>query len=397
MPASRVFTYMWKIQSFYYWIQSCSEWIFSLKLGIHLWPVNRFFHHDLSDLDDMKHSFFHSLGLTALAAAGILAALPVAAQTSGSNVTLYGLLDVYAQRGKGNATTYALQSGGLNGSRLGVRGSEDLGDGLSAFFTMEHGLAADTGTVTQGGVFWGRQVFVGLGHKEWGAISAGRPYTPHFFSSDANDIFGTGAGSGYASGVLTTIFRADNALTYELPKIGGVLGGSVMQTAGEGSPKIFSAHLRYADGPMGASVAVLQRDTVEKLKVATLAGSYDFKVVKLVAGWQSVRNLTGAAGVKDDRNEYWAQAQIPVGAQGTVNLGLAQAAAKGGVANKDSRQLAAAYIHALSKRTSVYAVYTKIDNDPLTAYTTAAATGAGPVVSAGVDASAFSVGVRHRF
>ncbi|MBO9687255.1 MAG: porin [Mitsuaria chitosanitabida] len=332
----------------------------------------------------------------ALIAAGLFgAALPALAQST-SNVTLYGLIDVYAQRGKGNDTSYALQSGGLNGSRLGVRGTEDLGDGLSAFFTMEHGIAADTGGVTQGGVFWGRQIFVGIGHKDFGAISAGRPYTPHFFSSDANDIFGTGAGSGYASGVLTTVFRADNAVTYELPKIGGVLGGSVMQTAGEGSPKVFSAHLRYADGPVGVSVSVLQRDTVEKLKIATLAGSYDFKVVKLVAGFQTVKNLTGAAGASDDRREYWAQAQVPVGVQGTVNLGLAQASARG-VANKDARQLSAAYIHALSKRTSIYAVYSTIANDALTAYTTAAATGAGPAVSAGKDASALTFGVRHRF
>ncbi|SEK83533.1 Outer membrane protein (porin) [Roseateles sp. YR242] len=334
---------------------------------------------------------------SALIAATLLcAALSAAAQTSTTNVTLYGLLDLYGQYGKGNANSFALQSGGLSGSRLGVRGNEDLGGGLSAFFTMEHGVAADTGTVTQGGVFWGRQLFVGLGSKDWGAVMLGRPYTPHFFASVANDIFGTGAGSGYASGVLTTIFRADNAVTYELPKIAGTVTGSIMQTAGEGGIKSSSGHLRYADGPLAVSAAYLQRATAEKLKVVTLAGSYDFDVVKFVVGWQDVKNLTGAVGARDDRREFWLQAAVPVSVSGTVQLGVADAKARG-VSGKDASQWSAAYVHALSKRTSLYTTYSKIENQTATAYTTSAATGTGPAVSAGVDASALTVGIRHSF
>ncbi|MDR7333645.1 porin [Roseateles asaccharophilus] len=335
----------------------------------------------------------------ALTAALFAAAVPAVAQTATTNVTLYGLLDVYVQHGKGTATGWALQSGGQSGSRLGVRGSEDLGGGLSAVFTLENGIAADTGTVTQGGVFWGRQAFLGLSSKEWGALTAGRQYSPHFFASVANDIFGTGVGGGFASFVTTTVFRVDNSVTYELPKIAGVLGGSVMQSAGEGGAagtKATSAHLRYASGPAGLSLAYLQRNTVEKQKLLSLAGSYDFKVVKLVAGWQDVKNLTGALGAADDRREVWLQAAIPVSASGTVQLGAAQAKASGAT-GKDAKQWTAGYSHALSKRTNLYAIYTQVDNGTATNYTTGGATGAGPAVTAGVDATALTFGVRHSF
>ena len=75
----------------------------------------------------------------ALAIAALALAQPVLAQSS---VTLYGVLDLYLQNAKGDARTSSLQSGGLQGSRLGFRGTEDLGGG----------------TVTHGGVFWGRQI-----------------------------------------------------------------------------------------------------------------------------------------------------------------------------------------------------------------------------------------------
>lgn len=334
----------------------------------------------------------------ALAIALLAATLPAAAQTATTNVTLYGLLDVYAQHGKGTSTAWALQSGGQSGSRLGVRGSEDLGGGLSAVFTLENGIAADTGGVTQGGVFWGRQAFVGLSSKEWGTLTAGRQYSPHFFASVANDIFGTGVGGGFASFVTSTVFRVDNSITYEIPKIADVLSGSFMQSAGENTvgAKVTSAHLRYASGPAGLSLAYLQRNTVEKQKLLSLAGSYDFKVVKLVAGYQDVKNLTGAAGAADDRREYWVQTAIPVSATGTVQLGAAHAKARG-VEGKDAKQWTAGYTHALSKRTNLYTIYSKVDNGAATSYTTGGATGAGPAVTAGRDASALTFGIRHSF
>ena len=84
-------------------------------------------------------------------------------QASGK-VEVYGRIDLFAGSEKENAgsvgaaSVKVLGSGGLSGSRLGIRGSEDLGGGLRAVFTLEQGFNADVGTLGQGGRAWGRRV-----------------------------------------------------------------------------------------------------------------------------------------------------------------------------------------------------------------------------------------------
>ena len=73
----------------------------------------------------------------ALSALALAASSAVFAQSSGPQVTLYGILDANVQVLDGAATQTRVQSGGLQGSRFGLRGSEDLGAGLKAFFTLE--------------------------------------------------------------------------------------------------------------------------------------------------------------------------------------------------------------------------------------------------------------------
>lgn len=340
----------------------------------------------------VMNTMLKTLSSSALAVAALALAQPVLAQSS---VTIYGVLDLYLQNAKGDARTSSLQSGGLQGSRLGFRGTEDLGGGTSAVFLMEHGIAADTGTVTQGGVFWGRQIYAGLSNKDAGTLTLGRQYSPHFFAADANDIFGTGAGSGFASGVLTTVFRIDNSATYASPKLGGVVDAMLTGGLGEGSPRSVSGHLRYAEGPLSVSLTGLQRDTAEKFRILGLGANYNFGSFKLVAGFQTVKNSSGVLGAKDDKREFWGQVQVPVG-NDQINAGFADSKVKG-VIGKHARQLSLSYVHNLSKRTSVYGVLSQIDNDTATSFTTSSATGAGPVTSAGHDASGLQLGLRHRF
>src|SRR4051794_12518864 len=107
-------------------------------------------------------------------------------------VTIYGNLDAAGSVTKSSSGTtlpgggvatgpsqrlYKLDSGIGPGSRLGFRGREDLGDGLAANFVMEMGMAVDTGALQQGGLAWGRQIFVGLSGKNW-TLTAGRQYGP---------------------------------------------------------------------------------------------------------------------------------------------------------------------------------------------------------------------------
>ena len=95
-----------------------------------------------------------------------------------SSVTLYGLIDAgitYTNNQQGHSNWKAT-SGSVNGSRWGLRGSEDLGGGLKAIFTLENGFNIMNGTNGQGGREFGRQAFVGLSSDQFGAVTLGRQY-----------------------------------------------------------------------------------------------------------------------------------------------------------------------------------------------------------------------------
>lgn len=143
------------------------------------------------------------------------------AQPGATNVTVYGVVDVAIARewGGPSGTTKLDGSGVHSGSRWGLRGSEDLGGGLSALFTLESGFNSDDGSVAQGGLMFGRQAFVGV-RGGFGSLTAGRQYTPH---EDAIDAFDPLDGiSGGADNLLRRTVRIDNALVYASPNWDGL-------------------------------------------------------------------------------------------------------------------------------------------------------------------------------
>ena len=116
--------------------------------------------------------------LLALAVLGASAGVASAQQ---SNVTVYGIVDAgvqYKNDGNPAGKTLSLESGQQNGSRLGFKGTEDLGGGLSAIFTLENGFNVDTGTLGQSTPttqrLFGRQAWVGLSSNSFGSVKLGR-------------------------------------------------------------------------------------------------------------------------------------------------------------------------------------------------------------------------------
>ena len=170
---------------------------------------------------------FATLAVLAAASAGAYAQ---------SSVTLFGIVDEAARYVKnGDLKVKSLASGGINTSRLGVRGVEDLGDGLKAGFWLETGLNADSGTTSDSTRFWNRRSTVSL-MGNFGEVRLGRDFTPTYLGYSDYDVFGDNgvAASGKFDaplGVLrdgsTTLgtgqgTRADNQITYLTP---GNLGG----------------------------------------------------------------------------------------------------------------------------------------------------------------------------
>lgn len=94
-----------------------------------------------------------------------------------SSVTLYGIIDegfIFNNNAKG-VHLYGLSSGVMQGSRWGMRGTEDLGGGLKALFVLENGFNVNTGGLGQGGLEFGRQAYVGLS-SGFGTLTMGRQY-----------------------------------------------------------------------------------------------------------------------------------------------------------------------------------------------------------------------------
>lgn len=148
----------------------------------------------------------------------------VHAQTS---VTLYGVADTFleftnhhraaASSASSDGTLFRLNSGGLAGSRWGIRGAEDLGAGMQAIFALESGFNVDTGTMGEPGRLFNRQAFMGVNTKDLGRLTFGRQYTSMF---DLLPVFMplVYAGAYEPMPFLMSPLRVDNAVKYRLDR-----------------------------------------------------------------------------------------------------------------------------------------------------------------------------------
>jgi predicted porin len=339
------------------------------------------------------------------AAIGALALAAACSAQAQSSVTLYGIVDLFVQYGKGDSTQTAVQSGGVSGSRFGFKGAEDLGGGLQARFQLESGILADTGAQANA-AFFNRQSWVGLSSSSWGTVSAGRQTIPQYDILDAFDTFGTGVGSASSSGIVSTNSRANNSVKYTAPTVAGFsgvalvgLGETTPSTTNSGdNANVYALGGTYAAGPFSAGVAlnVFKRSTnaVVDSRFLMLTAAYDLGVAKLNGVVQKVRNLSGTDSV--DRNEVMAGVSVPVTAADTVSAAYGRVSTAGQSALNASQWTLGA-THVMSKRTSFYGVLSGIDNSAQTAYTTTAANGLGPSTSAGKDVTSLQVGIRHAF
>jgi len=324
------------------------------------------------------------------------------AQTS---LTIYGVADVGITRfDNGAVTTNRLDSGIQSGSRLGFRGTEDLGGGLSAIFTLENGFGIDTGTLGQGGRLFGRQAFVGLS-SGFGALKFGRQNNPIRGAVEGVDPFGIGL-AGNASNVFNVYGdRADNTINYSLPSNMGGLKGELAYSLGEvaGSNSIgrhLGASVGYAAGPINVVLAHHNQNLVTgtadagNAKTTFLGGSWDFNVAKLHAAF-AVNDGETAAGVTSvDSKDAMLGVSAPVGAGRILASFIRRSNDIAGSADAD--QWALGYTYDLSKRTNFYTSYARTKNDAGSSLGVGASAGGAPA-AAGSDPAVFNVGIRHRF
>lgn len=177
-----------------------------------------------------------------------------------SNVMLYGVVDAgiaYTNNVGGNHNYFA-NSGNLQGSRLGFRGSEDLGGGLKALFVLENGYNMYTGALGQGGALFGRQAYLGLQSARYGAVTMGRQYDSVVDFTGPLMVASQWA-SGFAAHPadldnMNNSNRTNNAVKYTSPNYAGFTFSGVYSLGGQPGEfnrnQIWSVGAGYARGPL---------------------------------------------------------------------------------------------------------------------------------------------------
>ena len=354
----------------------------------------------------MKKAAFITLAMAAAAGAH--------AQTG---VTIYGILDAALVGENGGSVGHQTKvtSGAASASRIGFRGTEDLGDGMQAFFTLETGARIDTGALDATNTIFNRQAFVGL-KTNAGSVALGRQYTPyHLALVQAIDPFGTGY-AGTSKNLLPdngTNVRASNSVTYSSPKYQGV-NVDLFYSAGEQSElsagRQVGAGINYANGPLALRAVYNARNTDV---VATgvnhdlgrnylIGGNYDFKVVQVYAGYEVDKGFNSAplfnpnnpyGGVaptaSTDGRDYILGFKAPVG-PGTLMFSTQYKDDRTHF-NQDASEWGVGYLYPLSKRTGLYAAYAHINNKNGAGYTV------GNNSESGTGNTGYNLGMRHTF
>lgn len=344
-----------------------------------------------------------------LIALAVLSAVAGAAQAQ-SSVTVYGIVDMGVQRQDiGGTTTTALDSGNQSGSRLGFKGSEDLGGGLKANFKLEMGVNADTGSSAQGGRTFGRQAYVGLA-GDFGAVNFGRQYTPVFVAIDSFDPFSTGMSSGTAGSGTSTLgagayfdhggVRQNNSVTFATNDLSGFAASAMYgfgdEKAGDHKSGTYAgAAATYTAGPV--FVEGVYSVNAGGIRSSLFAGTYDFSVVKLHAAYQYQKTDSAPATVVK-RDVYSFGVTVPVSAAGNVVANYISSKNKNAfVSNANAQQYAIGYTHSLSKRTNLYTSYSQAKNDANINLGSADSSATFHPVANGATVKLFNVGIRHMF
>lgn len=338
-----------------------------------------------------------------------------------AQVTLYGVVDVSLGRAPsaGQGSTLHMMSGVQSGSRWGLHGSEDLGNGLRAVFQLEGGLLANTGAAAQGARLFGRAAWAGLA-SPWGELRLGRQTS---VSSATLADFDAFQASYLATGAHTTLLpfnanRANHTVAYWSPKAGGWQAGVDYSFDADGqgnnpqASRLASAALVHRGERHGLALTVegahwgvgsTQRASMRAAGheahpyATTVAGTWTLSPVVLYAAWSMMHNGANAPGVGSPGQRAYFPGSTVHGAMVSATWTLGQNAfmaswqaslprttgslARDG-ATHTQQVYSLGYVYTLSARTNLYAIHGYLK---------------GAWADPGWHESQYAVGMRHRF
>lgn len=315
--------------------------------------------------------------LLALAVLGAFAG----AASAQSSVTIYGSLDLAVTKGNGgtaanngaNGTSKAWLEKQSNASRLGFRGNEDLGGGLSAQFQIEHRFTPDDGAAATNAPFWQGRSYVQLSSATLGRVYLGREYTPAFWIQNKSDPFGNdgvaqfGASFSWAgfatpstvvtNNASTSNTRASNTVGYKSPNFNGLTVNAAVGLGEALVPRDSGINVEYAAGPIYAGFGYeklngLNAAAGDGNSLVNLAFHYDFGVVKPIFYYARAK----VAGGTLTNKTAFIGALAPIG-PGTLKAGYGRETRETVAPNSlgNISKLGLGYDYPLSKRTNLYA------------------------------------------
>lgn len=303
-----------------------------------------------------------------------------------------------------SASTFQLNS---NTSRIGVKGSEDIGSGVSAIAQLEGTVAMDSASGVS--LTFNLNTYLGLSSTTAGTLVLGQHDTPYKMSTRNLDMFADGIADNRGNQSTSQTFNnttmmggghdatLGNVIAYISPSMSGfsVAAATVFgaETAAANTTKgsAYSLAGMYAQGPFYGALAyqtVKQGDagtgdlggTVNDKDAAfKVGGSYSVDAFAVNAVIERV-TFTPAVGTERTNTNYYLAGKFNISSTDDVKLAYTKRGSQSGLTN-DAKQYTVGYDHSMSRNTTVYALYTKLTDNTV----------------GGADPSAFSVGIKHSF
>jgi predicted porin len=359
-------------------------------------------------------------------------AMPAFADTA--NVTVYGAVNLSAEQintgdsasGAKGANAFKVSS---NVTKFGLKGAQDLGDGVSAIWQIEQQVDVDDagGTGSGKNTLATRNSFVGLADKSMGTVQLGKIDTPYKAATRSLDAFGDSladnrtlmGGGKNKSAEQSFDGRDGNQIAYTSPDLGGLtlalayVAGAESNTAttvNQGSETSFGAMYKVGDLYAGLGYAVHSFGTAASGTFAGTDGQHEsagkigigYKMADLYlsAIYEKTSDSLSAGSAKYDHNAVYVSAKYDLSNTNTVKIAYTKASEVNSASNTGATQTSLGFDHKLAKSTSVYALYTVLNNGDAANYilTDAGSTGGGTAIpGVGAKVSAFALGMKHAF
>lgn len=294
------------------------------------------------------------------------AAALVAGSAFAQSTEIYGRINLSLERQEvGGTKSSAMQD---NSSRIGFRGTEDLGGGLKAGFVIEHGFNADTGSTA--GTFWGRESTVSLAGS-FGTVRLGNMPASEAYFATADWVSMHNHDTGTSSDALygfVAVGQLNSAIAYTSPTVSGFrfdVQYGLKETTKTDNP--LSIAVNYDAGPLHVGFGF---EDYNGNKSTAVSGLYTMGAITFGGYFEK-----GSGDLS--YSNFRLSGMYAMGAS-EFHLNLGKRGDTNSVNGTDANQFTAGYNYNLSKRTKLYAFYTKLD-------------------FAGADFNSLAVGVRHNF